>query len=93
MTTPNMTSLTYILKRQTIGSKGYRGFLYFYKMKYPHLYGFSMEMLEILLKKAGFKVLKKKHLVLGWSKNLLFRFICYLFVNIRPTLFIVAKKK
>lgn len=88
LTTPNMTSLTYILKMQSIGKK-----LSIYTRQDPHLYGFSMEMLELLLKRVGFKILKKKHLVLGWSKNILFRLICYLFVNIRPTLFIVAKKK
>jgi len=87
ISTPNMTSLTYILKKQSIGKE-----LSIYTRKDPHLYGFSMEMLEILLKKAGFKILKKKHLVLGWSKNLFFRFICHIFVNIRPTLFVVAKK-
>jgi 2-polyprenyl-3-methyl-5-hydroxy-6-metoxy-1,4-benzoquinol methylase len=88
LTTPNMTSLKYILKMQSIGKK-----LSIYARQDPHLYGFSMEMLEILLKKAGFKVIDKRHLVLGWSKNLLFRFICWIFVNIRPTLFIVAKKR
>jgi hypothetical protein len=83
-----MTSLTYILKMQSIGKK-----LSIYTRQDPHLYGFSMEMLGILLKKAGFKIVDKKYLVVGWSKNLLFRFICWVFINIRPTLFIVAKKK
>ncbi|MEM5777291.1 MAG: class I SAM-dependent methyltransferase [Candidatus Aenigmatarchaeota archaeon] len=87
LTTPNMTSLTYILKKQSFGKK-----LTIYDRKDPHLYGFSMEMMEILLKKTRFKVLDKRYLVMGWSKNILFRFICYLFRNIRPTLFIVAKK-
>ncbi|MCX8179202.1 MAG: class I SAM-dependent methyltransferase [Candidatus Aenigmarchaeota archaeon] len=87
ITTPNMTSLTYILKIQSIRRK-----LSIYERQDPHLYGFSMEMLELLLEKAGFKILNKKYLVVGWRKNILFRVICYLFKNIRPTLFIVAMK-
>ncbi|MBU5689722.1 MAG: methyltransferase domain-containing protein [Candidatus Aenigmatarchaeota archaeon] len=87
LTTPNMTSLSYILKIQSFGKK-----LTIYDRKDPHIYGFSMEMLEILLKKSGFKVINKKHLNIGWRRNILFRFICYLFKNVRPALFLVAKK-
>ncbi len=87
LTTPNMTSLTYILKKQSIGKD-----LTIYKRQDPHIYGFSMEMMEILLKKTGFKIVMKKQITLGWRKNLLFRFICFLFPNVRTTLFFVAKK-
>lgn len=87
LTTPNMTSLSYILKIQSFGKK-----LTIYDRKDPHLYGFSMEMLEILLKKSGFKILNKKYLNIGWRRNVLFRLICFLFKNIRPTLFFAAKK-
>ena len=83
ITTPNMIGLQHIVKPNNFWIKNRED---------PHIYAWNIEMIQKLMEMAGFKVIHKELLNTFWSRNLLFRGICFFFKKIRPTIFIVGKK-
>ena len=57
-----------------------------------HINSFTMPMLEYLLNRENFEILKKKHINTYWHWNPI-RIISFIFKRIRPGLLIVGKKK
>lgn len=59
---------------------------------HAHYHAWELHMLTELMEKAGFKILVTKKLNIYWNRNLLLRFIGFIFPKIRPDLFVVAEK-
>jgi len=63
------------------------------KPNYPHhLYTWGKYNFNLLCREAGFDILKFKYIQHFWRKNLLFRFLSFIFPILKPSLFYVLEK-
>lgn len=78
LTTPNSIGLPYVL--------GYLG-------GGSHMMAFNKEMITENIEINGMKIEKFEYLNSFFRRNLLFRFIGFLIPRVRPTLFVIARKR
>ncbi|MFH0889588.1 MAG: methyltransferase domain-containing protein [Candidatus Aenigmatarchaeota archaeon] len=81
LTTSNATSLYYIMNPNTCGFG-----------KNPHVYAWTIPMLEKHIEKAGFRVIDSGLITCHWNLNILARMLCALVPNLKTEIIMVCEK-